>query len=247
MPAASCRVVLVRPHYAGNLGATARVMHNFGLSRLVLVSPIADHHDREARRLSTHGEFILDQAEIVTELRDAVAGCDIVAATSANTAGLFRASAGTVRELMPGIARRGGQLALVFGPEPDGLTNAEVSLCHHLLNIPTAPEYSALNLAQAVAVCLYELHWANREMERVAPAVTSATFEEQERMFAHLQAGLEGIHFLYGPKADALMHAVRQLVVRAQPTAQEVKLLHGLARQLQWAAGQAGQEIPDPS
>jgi tRNA/rRNA methyltransferase len=247
MAAASCRVVLVRPHYAGDLGATVRVMHNFGLSRLVLVSPLADHHDREARRLSTHGEFILDQAELVAELRDAVAGCDIVAATSANTAGMFRAAAGTVHELMPGIARRGGHLALVFGPEPDGLTNAEVSLCHHLLHIPTAPEYPALNLAQAVAVCLYELHCANREMERVAPAVTSATFDEQERMFAHLQAGLEAIHFLYGPKADALMHAIRQLIARAQPTAQEVKLLHGLARQLQWTAGQAGQEIPDPS
>src|SRR5262245_46130755 len=90
MALADCRVVLVRPHYAGNLGATARAMRNFGLTRLVLVDPVADPADREARRLSTHGESILDGAHIVGELGEAVADCGLVAATSALTAGLFR-------------------------------------------------------------------------------------------------------------------------------------------------------------
>ena len=82
----NCRVVLVRPHYAGNIGATARVMRNFGLTRLVLVDPIADRMDAEARRLSTHGEAILDGAEIVPSLQVAVADCVLVVATSANSA-----------------------------------------------------------------------------------------------------------------------------------------------------------------
>ena len=64
-PAANCRVVLVRPQFAGNLGATARVMRNFGLRDLVLVAPQADPADREARRLSTHGEAILESARTV--------------------------------------------------------------------------------------------------------------------------------------------------------------------------------------
>ena len=55
----SCRVVLVRPQIAANLGATARVMRNMGLSDLVLVAPAADPADRRARRLSTHGEEVL--------------------------------------------------------------------------------------------------------------------------------------------------------------------------------------------
>ena len=56
------RVVLVRTQFPGNLGATARIMRNFGLRDLVLVAPQADIHDRNARQMSTHGEAILDTA-----------------------------------------------------------------------------------------------------------------------------------------------------------------------------------------
>ena len=51
--------------------------------------------------------------------------------------------------------------------------------------------------------------------------------------------GLEAIHFLYGDKADALMHALRHLIGRAGPTAMEVGVLHGLARQMEWVGSRA--------
>src|SRR5947207_15678885 len=86
----SCRIVLVRPQIPGNLGATARVMRNFGLTDLVLVAPHADPDDRNARQLSTHGESILDQARSVADLGNAVADCVLVAGTSARIGGLFR-------------------------------------------------------------------------------------------------------------------------------------------------------------
>jgi tRNA/rRNA methyltransferase len=125
----------------------------------------------------------------------------------------------------------------VFGPEPSGLTNAEVTRCHCLIHIPTDPTYPALNLAQAVAICLYELRvaWLRRGEE--PPAAEPAPFAEQERMFEHLRAGLEAVHFLYGAKAEPLMHALRHLIGRAGPTPMEVGVLHGLARQLLWFAG----------
>src|SRR5262249_24541350 len=225
-PMASCRIVLVRTHYAGNLGATARVMHNFALTDVVLVDPQADIDDREARRLSTHGEFILDQARIEPDLASAVADCTLVAGTSALTSGLSRGTgSGTVRALIPPLVSKAGagRLALVFGPEPSGLTNEEVGLCHYLLTIPTAPEYRALNLAQAVGICLYELHLAARMPQRVEPTQHPvASYQEQERMFEHLRQALEAIHFLYGPKADALLHALRHVLGRAQLSPLEV-------------------------
>lgn len=236
----SCRVVLVRPHYAGNLGATARVMHNFGLNRLVLVDPIADRASVEARRLSTQGEFILDQAVIVPDLQTAVADCVLVAATSAKLAGVIRQTvSGGIRELMPRVAEsmNAGPVALVFGPEPSGLTNVEISLCHSLLHIPSDDRYPALNLAQAVAICLYELrmNWLERDAAN-SLFEPPATHAELELMFEHLQRALQGIHFLYGPKSDSLMHAIRHLIARAAPTSAEAKILHGLARQLEWIA-----------
>jgi tRNA/rRNA methyltransferase len=227
------RVVLVRPHFAGNIGAVARVMHNFGAAKLTLVDPVADPLDAEACRLATHGEFILHQTQIVTDLPTALSDCVLAAATSAKVEGVERQTgAGTLRQIAPILAASGGPVALVFGPEPSGLTTAETNLCHYLIHIPTNPAFAALNLAQAVAITLYELHATH------LPATTTevASFAEQERMFEHLREALAGVHFLFGPKADALMHAVRHLIGRAQPTPGEVKILHGLARQLEWVA-----------
>jgi tRNA/rRNA methyltransferase len=232
-----CRVVLVRPEVAGNIGATARVMHNFGLTELVLVAPAGDLLAEESRKRSTQGEFILHQARVVPTLDDALADCVLVAGTSARVGGPFRRqSVGGPAELMPLLvdAVACGPVALVFGPEPSGLSNEEVTRCHHLIHIPT-DDYPALNLAHAVAICLYELRrtWLSMAQTNDVPAAV-VPFAEQERMFAHLRTALEEVHFLYGTNADTLMHALRHLIGRAQPTPMEVDVLFGLARQLRW-------------
>jgi tRNA/rRNA methyltransferase len=234
----NCRVVLVRTHYPGNLGATARVMRNMGLTDLVLVDPQAGPAEREARRLSAHGEEVLERARVVADLGEAVADCVLVAATSARVGGPFRRqSVGSPDEVIPHLVAACAErpVALVFGPEPSGLRDDEVSRCHYLIHIPTDPGYPALNLAQAVAVCLYELRrtWL-RQRGAVPSREPPAPFELQERMFADLRRALEGVHFLWGNTAETLMHGLRHLIGRAQPTAMEVGLLLGLARQLRW-------------
>jgi tRNA/rRNA methyltransferase len=243
-----CRVVLVRPQVAANLGATARVMRNMGLTELVLVAPEADPADPKARQLSTHGEEILRRARTVPDLGAAVGDCVLVAGTSARTGGLFRRqSLGTPDEIMPRVAAAlaDGPAALVFGPEPTGLSNTEVTRCHYLIHIPADPSYPALNLAQAVAVCLYELRRAwLKQAAPPDPTPAAAPFATQEYMFAQLRTALEEIHFLYGPKADALMHALRHLIGRAGPSAMEVDVLLGLARQIRWYVSH-GRRPPD--
>ncbi|MDB5309907.1 MAG: methyltransferase [Gemmataceae bacterium] len=245
-----CRIVLVRTHYPGNLGATARVMRNFGLTDLVLVDPVTSVNELEARRMATHGLPVLDAARVVPDLGTAVADCVFTLATSGLAAGVVRQTfVGTPEEKLPELvkAAASGPVAVVFGPEPHGLSNAEITRCHGLVHIPVDPTAPALNLAQAVAICCYELY-------RLAPAgggpsppeaaYELAPFADQERMFDHLRQALEAVGYLYGTKADPLMHAVRHLLGRAMPTPQEVKLLHGLARQLLWMSRQLSRE-PD--
>jgi tRNA/rRNA methyltransferase len=217
-------------------------MCNLGLCELALVAPECDVDDPRGRLLATQGEEILEQARIVDDLGEAVANCGLVAATSARGGGLYRRqNAGTPRELLPLLVKAMADrpCALVFGPEDHGLTNDEVTRCHYLIHIPTEAAHPALNLAQAVAICLYELRLAWRE--RLPPSPTTeppAAFADQERMFTKLRHALEDIHFLYGEKADALMHALRHLIGRAQPTAMELDIFYGLARQLRWVHGQ---------
>jgi tRNA/rRNA methyltransferase len=237
----NARVVLVRPHYPGNLGAVARVMCNFGLSQLSLVQPFADPKSEEARRLSTHGEHLLESAAIVSSLDDAVADCRVVFATSANVEGVYRThNYGRPEEVLPGLidALPYGPCALVFGPEPSGLSNVEIARCHGLIRILTDGRCPSLNLSHAVAICLNELRrlWLAVDGVSTRPTQKVAAFADQERMFDSLRDALERVHFLWGPKTDSLMHAVRHLVARARPSPNEVRILFGLARQLRWVA-----------
>ncbi|HJZ59007.1 MAG TPA: RNA methyltransferase [Gemmataceae bacterium] len=249
-----CRIVLVRTHYPGNLGASARVMRNFGLTDLVLVDPVCSVNDLEARRMATHGLSVLDAARVVPDLGAAVADCMFTLATSGLAGGVVRETAvGTPQEKFPALleAAQSGPVAVVFGPEPHGLSNAEVTRCHGLVHIPVDPAFPALNLAQSVAICCYELYRLSSANpgrqsggESWTPGLASgvrqepvASFADQERAFEHLREALAAVGFLFGTRADALMHAVRQMIGRAMPSPQEVKILHGLARQLLYVAG----------
>jgi tRNA/rRNA methyltransferase len=234
-------VVLVRSEIAANIGATARLLCNMGAADLVLVAPVAAPLDERARLLATHhAEAILEGCRIVPDLETALADCRLVAGTSARTGGLFRRqTVGAPEEIASHLveAMAGGPVALVFGPESSGLSNDEVQRCHHLIHLPTDASHPALNLAQAVAICLYEVRraWLGRQQSG-ATRPDVAPWEQQARMFAHLQSGLEQIRYLRGVRGEALMHALRHLIARCQPSPMEVRLLFGLARQLHWVA-----------
>jgi tRNA/rRNA methyltransferase len=245
-----CRVVLVGTQFEGNLGAVARVMRNFGLSDLRLVAPEADPRSAEAHRLATQGASVLDTARVVPDLGDAVADCVLVVGTSAKTGGPFRRQpARPAWEVIPLVleALASGPAALVFGPERTGLTNEQLTRCHYLLTIPADEGYPSLNLAQAVAVCLYELRKAWLLAAGPPPARDIAPHELQERVFENLRQALTEIHFLWGDNAERLQHALRHLLGRANPSPTEADILLGVARQILWYARRHGQAGPDLS
>ncbi len=242
-----CRVVLVRPHYAGNLGSAARVMRNFGVRDLVLVDPIASPQHRDAAMMAVHGVNVLKAARVVPTLADAVADCAFVLATSGEVGGLARKGYwGTPEEKVPALlaALDRGPAAVVFGPEPSGLTVDEIAACHGMMFVPTDAEYPSLNLAQTVAVCLYELRrqWLKHQPGEVQEP--PASYADQERMFAHLKESLTAVRFLWDFRADGIFHVLRQVIVRSMPTRKEVMILHGLAKQLLYVAKRWGVTHP---
>lgn len=232
-----CAIVLLRTKYAGNLGATVRAMANFGVSDLRLVNPEADLNSSEARALASHGEHLLQQARLFPSLSDAVADCVWVAGTSARLGGLFRqVNVLPSRDGMKIAAQQAasGKIALVFGPEDRGLLNEEVTKCHRLIYITAHPDYNVLNLAQAVAICLYEWFQATHDKPAVEKQEGVVTFKDTDRTLNHLEQALREIHFIWGEKADFVAHAIRSLLIRSQPDEMEIKLLHGMARQILW-------------
>jgi tRNA/rRNA methyltransferase len=230
-------------------------MRNFGLTDLVLVAPYCSTSDLEARRLATHGLAVLDAARVVADIGEAIGDCVFTLATSALTAGVIRRGMiGTPDALAPELltAAERGPVAIVFGPEPHGLSNEEIGRCHGMIHIPVDADYPALNLAQAVTICCYELRraWSvrvNEGRDEPEPGPVLAPHADLERMFEHLRESFQAVGFLFGDRQESLMHAMRQLIGRALPTPQEVRMLHGLARQLLWMARQGKRESVDES
>jgi TrmH family RNA methyltransferase len=245
------RVVLVRTEIPGNIGSTARVLANFGIRDWCLVAPQADPTADEALMFAARAQPLLASVRRYDKLVEAVADCVVVCGTTSRSAGLITStSVGLPWEIMPRLisAAASGRVALVFGPETDGLSNADLSLCHHILHIPTDDGYPALNLSHSIAVCLYELRRTLLigHVER-QPRQDLADFASQERMFEHLREALTELHFLWKPDADRLMYAIRYLLGRAGLTHQEVQILHGLARQILWRCHRDRKEpIPEP-
>ncbi len=232
------RVVLVQTHFPGNLGSVARAMKNLGFSELFLVSPIADPKSEMALRMAVHADDILQSARIVGTLSEALADCVAAVGTASKVDGVVRSSRrGFVREIMPQMVdiSQQGKVAIVFGSEPNGMTNEEVALCSHLIEIPTTFAYDSMNLASAVAICLYELRVSWLAVERNwVTTEKMAPLEAQERAFANLKASLLEIGFLYGEKADSLFEGVRHMLMRCRPQMRDIGILHGLARQISW-------------
>lgn len=243
MSVANLRIVLVRPQYSGNIGAVARAMGNFAMKSLVLVNP-APVHRQQAEMMAVHAREVLDTMQVHTSLRAAIADCGLVIGTTCRP-GLYREHAVSLRTLAPTLvaATTTNRVALVFGPEDSGLSNEDLRCCHQLLTIPTAPTYASLNVAQAVVLCCSEIFLvAQSEGEHVAPSLAVA--ERQEVMYEKLKKALLQIGFLHKDNPEHIMLALRRLFGRAGLEERDVRILLGMARQIEWYADR-GWRLPD--
>ncbi|MFZ5465816.1 MAG: RNA methyltransferase [Pseudomonadota bacterium] len=232
------RIVLVGTTHPGNIGSAARAMKTMGLARLVLAAPKAAI-DAEAKAMAAGSTDVLRDARIVDTLDEALAGCHWVVGASARLRDAphelmtVRQAAGqAIREL----AAQEGEVALVFGREHAGLTNVELGRCHAHMVIPANPDYSSLNLAQAVQVAAYELRQALLEETCAVPPVelpAPAPHDAVESLLAHWQAALEGLGFLDPANPRHLMQKLRHLLQRARVTPNEVDILRGMLTAVQ--------------
>jgi tRNA/rRNA methyltransferase len=243
------RVVLVRPQYSGNIGAVARAMGNFSLGDLALVNPAPLHRD-QAEMMAVHARDILDRMHIHTSVQDAVADCGLVVGTTCRS-GLYREETTAPRTLAPHILATAAtnRVALVFGCEDSGLSNKELRHCHRLMTIPTDATYSSLNVAQAVLVCCYEIFLATQE-ETPASQRALAVAEQQELMYEKLKHALLKVGFLHKDNPEHIMFAFRRIFGRAGLEERDVRILLGMARQIDWYATQgwrfAAEDMPLP-
>ena len=235
MSLANLRIVLVRPKYSGNIGATARAMRNCGMTELHLVNPDPIQRDL-ADALAVHAKDVLDTMQIHSSLRAAVSPCGLVVGTTCRT-GLYREGAGRLEARAAEIVTslKSNRVALVFGPEDSGLSNEDLRCCHTLLTIPTDPTFASLNVAQAVLLCCHAVFRGARQTQADDPPVVASS-ERQELMYAKLKAALLQVGFLPQDNPEHIMLALRRLFGRAGLEDRDVRILLGIAHQIEWYA-----------
>jgi tRNA/rRNA methyltransferase len=227
-------VVLVEPQLGENIGAAARVMANFGLSRLRLVAPRQAWPNPKASMMAAGADRVLDAAQLFDTAAAAIADCAFVLATTARAHDQAKPVVGpeaAARELAPRVAA-GETVAIVFGRERIGLLNEEVALADRIVTFPVNPAFASLNLAQAVAIMGYE--WfklaANGTLPFVMPRKSgSAPKEQLEAFFAGVEQELERVEFFRpAEKRDTMLINLRNIFTRMQPTQQDIQTLHGV-------------------
>lgn len=238
------RIVLVRTYHPGNIGSSIRAMKTMGLSQLVLVEP-TDYPSEEANKMASSAEDLLEHAQVVDSLYEAVRDCELVIACTA------RPRTFDLPMLEPEQAAsqlyqtsESAPVALVFGPERMGLHNDDIQLAHYRVTIPANPEYSSLNLASAVQILCYELrkqrvaaelnandsegnHEADKQT-RVLPNIS-----QRENFYETLEQVLNDSGFVNQQHPGQLMQKLRRFFSRAEMDESELNILRGALAAIQ--------------
>jgi len=221
-------IVLVAPLYEGNVGFAARVMKNFGFTRLVLIDPCPLGDEANAR--ASHAQDVLKGAECCT-IEDVFARSNIVIATtgevSKSVCTPMRMPFYSPKELRERIGDVDGRISILFGRENWGLSNDEVKRSDIICTIPTDANYPILNLSHAVGIVCYEL--ANLPRSRYA----LASPYEMGYLYRHIDRFLDAVeHPKF--KRDNTMIMIRRILGRVNLTTREASTLHGLLRRTEW-------------
>ena len=225
------RIVLCRPSHPGNIGATARAMKTMGLADLRLVAP-EKFPAPEAQWMATHAADVLSNSKTHSDLVGAISDCVAAFALSARP----REWSLQVLDARAAAARAAaieGPVAFVFGNESAGLSNQEMLACQYLVHIPAHPEFSSLNLAQAVQVVAYELFLTSSpEIEKFRKE-KAATIQDLEGLYVHLEQAAIKSGFFDPASGSRLPTRLRRLFSRVPDMErEEVNILRGLLNAL---------------
>ncbi|WP_460273553.1 RNA methyltransferase [Celeribacter sp. ULVN23_4] len=230
--------ILVRPQMGENIGGAARAMWNFGLDRMRVVAPRDGWPNQKAVAMASGAGRLLDEAGHFDSVRDAVADCDFVFATTARMRGITKPIMTPERamEHARALVAEGKKVGVMFGPERAGLENEDVVEANAIVTVPVNPEFPSLNLAQAVLLTAYE--WGRQTTEVVPEVMEMAKTEwaghiEVEKLGDHYEDVLDQAGFFFPPeKADGMKMVLRNLWSRMPLTKADVQVFHGMMRQM---------------
>jgi len=224
-------IVLVRPKYPGNIGASARIAYNMGIERLIIVSDTLPERETMAQMATHKAAHLIDNLELHPTLEKAIAPFSIIVGTTARRGRqriIEKSPREMVETILPQLPCNG--VALLFGPEDSGLTNEDLKHCQLLSAIPTS-DFSSLNLAQAVAIHCYELYYGIIHSQKdMLPAPKLASSFELESMYSYLEKSLTQIEFMGEISHVYWMNNIRQLLAQFKLSSKDTNIIRRVCK-----------------
>lgn len=239
-------IILVGPKFPENIGASARIASNFGITELIVVSDEQFDEERMLKMATHKAAHLVRAMRLYPTTVEAVAPFHCIIGTTARQ-GRHRPQDQTPREVMAEIVPflAGHRIGLMFGPEDTGLSNEDLDLCQLASTIPTAG-FSSLNLAQAVAIHCYELYTAVHTHPFAAiPKSEFANSFDLEGMFEHIEDALAEITFIHDTNRSYWMRNIRQFLGRVRLKKKEASMIRGICRKLLWQSRRPLAESPE--
>jgi tRNA/rRNA methyltransferase len=250
------RFIMTQPSHPGNVGSAARAIKTMGFAELALVEPrLPDIAAQpEAIALASGAADVLERAPVYATLEEALAPVTLAFALTARVRDLgpppcdIRQAADLAGAHLAENAQ--GCVAVVLGTERSGLTNAQIGLCHRICHIPANPEYSSLNVAQALQLAAWEMRYALLRDSGAAmlpvstaqqpdPGAAPADGAAVQAFLAHWEEALVAVKFLDPTHPKKLMPRMRHLFSRQAPTRDEIDMLRGVCTAMLAAARRA--------
>ncbi len=227
-------IILINPQMGENIGAAARAMLNCGLTELRLVNPRDGWPSEQANAMSSGALAKMPPVKVYETTKEAIADCHYTYATTARPRDMVKpvfTPQGATEDAHSRI-NQGEKVAFLFGGERAGLSNDDVALAQSVITIPLNPDFSSLNLGQAVLLTTYE--WSKTQDNtalRDLPTGKSAiaTMAELTNLYKRLETALEENHFFRVEEMrPTIVRNIQNMLSRADMTSQEISTFHGI-------------------
>ena len=242
-------IILANPQLGHNIGAVARVMANFDLYKLRLVSPRDGWLADETYSSASGASGILDHSGIFNNVSESISDLDCVYATTARRRDMIKEvlSPKSAAKDMRTRIKNGQKIGLLFGGEKSGLSNDELSYADTIITAPVNPEFASLNLAQAVCVIAYEFYSGitKGELGRVTESdkgrteglplekTRGANKNEYIRFIEFLEKTLDEKGFFHPvEKKNMMLNNIKAMFQRQNLTQKDIKILFGIFKHL---------------
>ena len=233
-------IILVMPQLSENIGMTARAMLNCGLHDLRLVSPQKNWLSDRAISSATNAVEILNCANVYETTEEAISDLNFIGAATARSRDLVKLvqSPKTFAKSLTCKIKENINSGIMFGREKSGLTNEEISFCDVLVEVPLNPNYSSLNLAQAVLILSYEWFQILKEPKDDSLPYRGSMVADKEKLFKlfkHLEYELDKCGFFSSKEMRPMMiNSIRSIIQRSSLSEQEIQIFHGIISELRY-------------